>query len=199
MHIADNTCYADNIQEFLICTTVHKARQLGIFTVDTFVHVHMDKFSKNTKCFSNSENPFYNEVLCCTCKEVNFYFFIFFSWQYFVFEVKCTLTELLRHTVYFEVKRRVTCKSPVIVGEILIDLQSVWHQPNRCFFKKWGKLESPKGVANDLKQESKGYLQIDLAIVSKTTNTNTILKPPEASLEDINKSQINHDYDDIDQ
>lgn len=113
-----------------------------------------------------------------------------------MFEVKCTLTELLRQTVKYEVKRRYACKT-ALVGEVLIDLQSVWTQPNRCFFKKWGKLERPKRVANDTKVERDGYLQIDLAIVSKTSNTNTLLKPPESSLEDINKWQINQDYDDI--
>lgn len=62
MHLNDNACFADNIQEFLICSTIHKARQLGVYTGETYVRITMDKFSRYTKPFSHSENPFYNEV-----------------------------------------------------------------------------------------------------------------------------------------
>lgn len=82
-------------------------------------------------------------------------------------------------------------------GELLIDLQSVWNQPNRCFFKKWGRLEaSIADMSNNTPGASKGYLQIDLAIVTQNSDPNTVLRPHEDMLE-LNRWQINHDYDNI--
>uniref|UniRef100_A0A1I8QEL5 C2 domain-containing protein n=1 Tax=Stomoxys calcitrans TaxID=35570 RepID=A0A1I8QEL5_STOCA len=179
-------CFANISQDFLVCTTIHKARQLGVFQGETFVRVTLDKMTRQTKVFANSENPYFNE--------------------YFVFEIKCTLGELLRLTILYEVKRRTTCKRNPTLGELLIDMQSVWYQRNRCYFKKWGRLEATieqQTLGEDV-NDSRGYLQIDLAIVSQATNTQTLLSPyrGEAEEKDDSKSmtnvwQINHDYDDI--
>ncbi|XP_055841993.1 otoferlin [Episyrphus balteatus] len=139
--LPQSECFLNITQEFLVCTTVHKAKNLPVFNADTFVRVSLDKKSKCTKVFQNSENPYYNE--------------------YFVFELSCTLAELLRLTVLYEIKKK-SCKTQVTLGELLIDLYTVWNQPQKCFVKKWGKLENSIGS----KGEAKGHLQIDLAIVS---------------------------------
>lgn len=89
-------------------------------------------------------------------------------------------------------------------------MQSVWHQRNRCYFKKWGRLEASiehphqqQQVATftgDYNNESRGFLQIDLAIVSQATNTQTLLRAFEdADMMTMatNVWQLNPDYDDI--
>ncbi|XP_059219531.1 otoferlin isoform X6 [Stomoxys calcitrans] len=182
----NENCFANISQDFLVCTTIHKARQLGVFQGETFVRVTLDKMTRQTKVFANSENPYFNE--------------------YFVFEIKCTLGELLRLTILYEVKRRTTCKRNPTLGELLIDMQSVWYQRNRCYFKKWGRLEATieqQTLGEDV-NDSRGYLQIDLAIVSQATNTQTLLSPYRGETEEKDESksmanvwQINHDYDDI--
>jgi len=55
-------CFAGVSQEFLVCITVHKAANTGVFTGELYVKISLDKFSKNTKTHANSENPFFNEV-----------------------------------------------------------------------------------------------------------------------------------------
>ncbi|XP_058975805.1 otoferlin-like [Musca domestica] len=143
---------------------------------------------KAYQVFANSENPYFNE--------------------YFVFELKCTLAELLRLTIRYEVKRHTTCRRNPTLGELLVDMQSVWHQRNRCYFKKWGRLEavveeqeSSKGRGDLPSNDPKGYLQIDLAIVSQATNPQTILRPGEEDEDTMsvttNVWQINQDYDNI--
>ncbi|XP_011180606.2 otoferlin isoform X1 [Zeugodacus cucurbitae] len=175
--MAQNDCFLSMSQDYLICTTVHKARQLGVFTGETSVRITLDKAHRTTKPYARSENPFYNE--------------------YFVFEIRCTLTELLRLTVLYEVRKRNACKKTMSHGELLIDLQSVWNQPNRCFFKKWGRLEaSIADVSNNTPGAPKGYLQIDLAIVTQNSDPNTVLRPNDDMLE-LNRWQINQDYDNI--
>ncbi|TMW41631.1 hypothetical protein DOY81_013288, partial [Sarcophaga bullata] len=149
-------CFSNIVQDFLICTTVHKARQIGTFQSGVYVRVTLDKMVRHTRTYENSENPFFN--------------------QYFVFEVRCTLMELMRLTILYEMKKRTTCKKNPTLGELVIDMQSVWNQPNRCYFKKWGRLETPIGqiaTAQCSGSEGKGFLQIDLAIVSQASNPHT--------------------------
>uniref|UniRef100_A0A1A9ZTR5 C2 domain-containing protein n=1 Tax=Glossina pallidipes TaxID=7398 RepID=A0A1A9ZTR5_GLOPL len=171
-------CFTNIVQDFLICTTVHKARQLGVFQGETLVRITLDKSHRQTKSYSNSENPYFNE--------------------YFVFEIHSTLMELLRLTILYEVKKRTTCKKNPTLGELLIDMQSVWSQPNRCYFKKWGRLEVPIGQDTSADtMTGRGFIQIDLAIVSQASNPNTLLRPYEEDIMSMNKWQINQDYDDI--
>lgn len=118
----------------------------------------------------------------------------------------------MRLTILYEVKRRTSCKRNPTLGQLLIDMQSVWHQRNRCYFKKWGRLEASiehphqqqqQQVATftgDFNNESRGFLQIDLAIVSQATNTQTLLRAFEdADMVTMatNVWQLNPDYDDI--
>lgn len=84
--------------------------------------------------------------------------------------MKCTVAELLRLTVLYEVRKRTSCKKDVVLGELLVDMQSIWNQPNHSFFKKWGRLECPMGGNPTSAEHGKGYLQIDLAIVTQASN-----------------------------
>ncbi|XP_030384983.1 fer-1-like protein 6 isoform X1 [Scaptodrosophila lebanonensis] len=177
---ASDDCFAGTKQAFLICVTVHKASEVGVPNGELYVKVSLDKMSKSTKTFPNSVNPFFNE--------------------YFVFEFNCTLAELLRHTILFELKKYVLCKKNLVIGDLLIDLHSVWNQPNHGYFKKWGRLETPvseQGV-NMESNESHGYLQIDLAIVSQHSAVASALKPDEKQdTNDMNKWAVDPDFDDI--
>ncbi|KAH8378844.1 hypothetical protein KR009_001725 [Drosophila setifemur] len=172
-------CFAGAAQEFLICITVHKATKVGVPNGELYVRVSLDKMTKSTKSYPNTENPFFNE--------------------YFVFEFHCTLTELLRLTILFELKKHMTYKKNVVIGELLVDLHSVWNQPNHGYFKKWGHLEAPISENHpvDSTQESHGYLQLDLAIVSQHSSTVNILKSEDKDTQNLNKWTVDHDYDDI--
>lgn len=57
----------------------------------------------------------------------------------------------------------------------------MWNQPGHQFYRKWGKLENPIGKTSN---KSRGYLQIDLSIVSKNEIPIPAISQP-------------HDYDDI--
>lgn len=61
--MAQNDCFLSMSQDYLICTTIHKARQLGVFTGETFVRITLDKAHRTTKPYARSENPYYNEVM----------------------------------------------------------------------------------------------------------------------------------------
>uniref|UniRef100_A0A6P4FPE4 Otoferlin isoform X2 n=1 Tax=Drosophila rhopaloa TaxID=1041015 RepID=A0A6P4FPE4_DRORH len=172
-------CFAGAPQEFLICITVHKAVQVGVTSGDLYVRISLDKMAKSTKTFPNTENPFFNE--------------------YFVFEFHCTLTELLRLTILFELKKHMTYKKNVLVAELLVDLHSVWNQSNHGYFKKWGRLEAPIGETQSLEAttQSHGYLQLDLAIVSQHSTVISGLRSEEQDSQNMNKWTVDHDYDDI--
>ena len=55
-------CFIDIPQHYLICITIHKARNLSVFNANTFVEVKLNKFVKTTSIFRNSDSPFFNEV-----------------------------------------------------------------------------------------------------------------------------------------
>ena len=55
-------CFSNIVQDFLICTTVHKARQIGTFQSGVYVRVTLDKMVRHTRTYENSENPFFNQV-----------------------------------------------------------------------------------------------------------------------------------------
>ncbi|EDV50618.2 uncharacterized protein Dere_GG15053, isoform C [Drosophila erecta] len=168
-------CFAGAPQEFLICITVHKAVQVGVTSGELYVRISLDKMTKSTKSFPNTENPFFNEF-------------------------HCTLTELLRLTILFELKKHMTYKKNVVVGELLVDLHSVWNQTNHGYFKKWGRLEAPIGENQALENAaaSHGYLQLDLAIVSQHSPVSYALGSEEQDPQHLNKWTVDHDYDDID-
>ncbi|KAM7358215.1 ferlin family C2 domain-containing myoferlin misfire [Cochliomyia hominivorax] len=182
MLASQKECFSNIVQDFLICTTIHKARQLGIFQNKIYVRISLDRMRRHTRSYENSENPYFNE--------------------YFVFDLKCTLMEMLRLTILYEVKKHTTCKKNSTVGELLIDLESVWNQPNRCYFKKWGRLEAPisghlSTFENGIEIVENAFLQIDLAIVTQASNISNLLRPFENDSMVLNKWENYQDFDDI--
>uniref|UniRef100_A0A336LYI1 CSON008109 protein n=1 Tax=Culicoides sonorensis TaxID=179676 RepID=A0A336LYI1_CULSO len=141
----DLTCFSDAPQQFLICVTIHKAKHLHILNADTFVIVSFDQKHKKTFVYHNSDCPYFNE--------------------YFVFETTCTLNELLRKSIEIRVmQRKLFCKRNPVIGELIIDLRSIWESSNHAFFKKWGTLEKQTtGKAG----VSAGFIQLDISVVSK--------------------------------
>ena len=95
----------------------------------------------------------------------------------------CSLAELLRLTIHFEVKKKNFIRRDMCVGELLIDLETLWSQPLHSFFKKWGKLENPLGKSSDI---PRGHLQIDLCIVSRNDSPQPVVIE-EKDLDDIEK------------
>ncbi|XP_020816965.1 otoferlin isoform X2 [Drosophila serrata] len=173
-------CFAGAPQDFLVCITIHKAIEVGVSTGDLYVRISMEKMTKSTRSYPNTENPFFNE--------------------YFVFEFHCTLAELLRLTILFEMKKHMTYKKNVVVSELMVDLHSVWNQVNHGYFKKWGRLEAP--IEDNPTQEAAvttyGYLQLDIAIVSQhSAVVNSGLRPEKQDTQTMNKYAVDHDFDDV--
>lgn len=95
-------------QDFLVCVTIHKARNISILNVDTYVLVTLGKTTKATETAQNTDCPFYNE--------------------YFVFELSCSHEEMLRHTVTIGLYTKTCCaKQDLLMGDIFIDLNTVWN------------------------------------------------------------------------
>lgn len=100
-------------QYYLVCVTIHKARELSVLNEDTYVAVNVRGTTKKTFTFQNSDCPYFNE--------------------YFVFEFYCSPTELLRSTVHISVFVETMClRHDYCIGELTTDLNTVWNQPCKC-------------------------------------------------------------------
>lgn len=107
MNCPKEQCFTNLPQHFLVCVTVHKAKDLQTLTADTYVTVTLDKKTKQTATFKSSDCPFFNE--------------------YFVFEHYCSLTDLLRLNVSLVLFNKRGCtKKDLRLGEIVVDLNMVW-------------------------------------------------------------------------
>lgn len=107
MNCPKDTCFANLPQHFLVSITVHKAKDLQVLNADTYVTVTLDKKTKQTATFKNSDCPFFNE--------------------YFVFEYYCSLSDLLRLNVSLVLFHKRKCaRKDIRLGEIIVDLNMVW-------------------------------------------------------------------------
>lgn len=111
----DLSCFSEALQQFLVCVTIYKAKNLHVLNADTFVVISLDRMHKKTSVYENSDCPYFNE--------------------YFVFETVCALNELLSQTIVIRVvERKILCRRNPIIGEIFIDLRSVWEASSKFPF-----------------------------------------------------------------
>lgn len=104
----DLSCFEDVPQDFLVCLTIHKAKDLTILDGDTYVRIHIDKKTKITATFKKSDHPYFNE--------------------YFVFELYCGIKELLRKNLTLILCKRINCcTNDEYIGEVIIELNSIWN------------------------------------------------------------------------
>lgn len=102
------SCFEDLPQHFLVCVTIHKAKNLSVLDADTYVRIIIDNKSKTTATFNKSDCPYFNE--------------------YFVFELYCGMKELLRKNVSLILfKRNCLCARDQYVGEVIVDMNSIWN------------------------------------------------------------------------
>lgn len=80
------------------------------------------------------------------------------------------MSELLRYTVLYEIKRKGTCKKQLKLGDLHIDLTMVWNNPRHGFYKKWAKL-------NNSSPDISSYLMLDLSIVVKNEKLVDVVDP----------------------
>jgi hypothetical protein len=57
-----NQCFNKHQKNFLVSTTVYKARNLNVLNADTFVAVTFNDETQKTKTFPASDSPYFNEV-----------------------------------------------------------------------------------------------------------------------------------------
>ncbi|KAG5679282.1 hypothetical protein PVAND_008861 [Polypedilum vanderplanki] len=146
-------CFNKQQKDYLISITVHKAKNLHVFNADTFVEILFNDEIKRTRTYRNSDCPFFNE--------------------YFVFEIRTSLENLLRKNIHLAIiQESHFLKRNSIIGELNVNLCTVWKQNYHTFVKKWGVLEK---IGSDHKNETAGYIQLDLSIV-------TTSEPPAPSI-----------------
>lgn len=142
----DFSCFTKKTQNFLICVAIHKAHNLKILNADTFIVSTFNNISKRTSVSENSECPVYND--------------------YMVFDVNMKLDDLFRENITFVLYQKTSCaRKNVPQGEFIVDMLMVWNELDHRVFKKWGALTSVTN--NNTNDDTVGYLQIDLMIVSK--------------------------------
>lgn len=101
-------CNASAPHDYLIGVTIHKASYLMLQNANTFVEVSLDQqWTKHTTTVENSDAPFFND--------------------YFVFELREQLSQVLRRTLRVAVLRKTCCaQRNECVGEFCFDMQTVW-------------------------------------------------------------------------
>lgn len=101
------SCFEDIPQHYLICVTVHRAKDLTTLNADTFVSIRIDdKNVETTATVKKSDSPYFNE--------------------YFVFELLCCQRKLLRQQVCLSLMRKICCGKDDVLGEAVIDFNTIW-------------------------------------------------------------------------
>lgn len=173
-------CFNRFDRVFLVSITVHKAKDLNVVNSDTFVAVTFNHETKRTKTYWNSSNPFFNAVSCANFEKFSTEYECPDYFQYFVYELKTTLENLLRMNIHFTVfKVSQVIRKTSVIGELNVNLSSIWNQQCErkilvinCFYRKnfsdhtyirkWGILEK---IDSDNTNVTAGYLQVDLSIL----------------------------------
>lgn len=103
-----SSCFTNQHRKnFLVCITIHKAKNLSTLNADTYVAITLDGTTKQTATAQNSDCPFFNE--------------------YFVFEQTCSVSQLLRLNVSLKLLRKTCCaKKDELIGQVVLDLNTVW-------------------------------------------------------------------------
>lgn len=104
----ESSCFTNqNRKNFLVCITIHKAKNLPILNADTYVAISLDGTTKRTATAQNTDCPFFNE--------------------YFVFEQNCSVSQLLRLNVSLKLLKKTCCaKKDELIGEVILDVNTVW-------------------------------------------------------------------------
>lgn len=103
------SCFSRQKQKFLICATIHKARNLNVLNANTFVVVNFLDAFKQTKIYQSSDCPYFNE--------------------YFVFEYDASLEDLLKKNLRITLFQNSCCiKKDQIIGELIVNLSTIWKQ-----------------------------------------------------------------------
>lgn len=104
----ESSCFSNQHRKnFLVCITVHKAKNLSTLNADTYVTISLGGTTKRTATVQNTDCPFFNE--------------------YFVFEQNCSVSELLRLNVSIRLLKKTCCaKKDMLLGEVVLDLNTVW-------------------------------------------------------------------------
>ena len=127
-------CFNKHQRDFLVSVTVHKARNLNTMNADTFVAISFNNETRRTKTYHNSDCPFFNEVSSFFVINVplivlKYFLFLYIHFQYFVFEIKTTLENLVKKNIRLMVIQLSSIlKKSSVVGELNINLSSIWTQ-----------------------------------------------------------------------
>uniref|UniRef100_A0A1B0CK25 Putative membrane-associated protein fer-1 n=1 Tax=Lutzomyia longipalpis TaxID=7200 RepID=A0A1B0CK25_LUTLO len=134
-------------QDFLVSVSVHQAKDIHLQHLKSLVEVSLGGKVKTTRVAKSSSNPHFNE--------------------YMVFEMRCTLSKLLKKSITFRLYHEACFRR--CTGELIIDLETVWNADGRGFCGVWGRLVPCSGAIGRQLSESCGLLQFDLVILSENT------------------------------
>ncbi|CAG9840211.1 unnamed protein product [Diabrotica balteata] len=149
---------------FLITVNILEGRHYIWENMDSVVVIRIDGHQKSTGVQKNTDCPYYNE--------------------YFVFEFYTTLEKILEKNIKLLViepckiwRRRRT------LGEVALDVATVWKQKSHQFYHKWAILGTTKLVDFT---GPRGYLKVDICVLTKgevpRTPTNIINDEIEGNL-----------------
>ncbi|XP_050516741.1 otoferlin-like [Diabrotica virgifera virgifera] len=130
---------------FLITVNILEGRHYIWEDMDSVVVVRIDGHQKSTGVQKNTDCPYYNE--------------------YFVFEFYTTLENILEKNIKLLVID--PCKiwrRRKILGEITLDVATVWKQKSHQFYHKWAILGTTK--LDDF-TGPRGYLKVDICVLTK--------------------------------
>ncbi|XP_057672230.1 otoferlin [Diorhabda carinulata] len=130
---------------FLITIAILEGRHYIWENMDSVVLINIDKYRKATNVKKNSSSPYYNE--------------------YFVFEFYTTLDILLHKNIKIMViQPRNLWRKRKLLGEIKLDVATVWQQKHHQFYHKWAILNSAKA---EVYSGPRGYLKVDICVLTK--------------------------------
>ncbi|XP_036143415.1 otoferlin [Monomorium pharaonis] len=141
---------------YQVCITILEAKHLPQ-NANPLVVVKVGNRKKRTVVRERTDNPIYNE--------------------YFVFNLTCSLDDLLNTGITIAVYLRHFLRRLKFHGSISFEVATVWEQPDRQYYRKWAVLTDPK----DLTAGPKGYVKCNITVNVKDEK---VKAHPEAMDED---------------
>ncbi|KAJ8922150.1 hypothetical protein NQ315_004085 [Exocentrus adspersus] len=134
---------AEKTETFLITVAVLEGRHYIWTNMDSAVVVKVDQKKRCTAVKYSTDCPLYNE--------------------YFVFEFSTTLENMLEKRIMLTViQPRSCCRRRKVLGDLNIDMATLWSQENHQFYHKWAILGKKDNFSGP-----RGYLKVDISMLAK--------------------------------
>ncbi|KAL7306383.1 hypothetical protein TKK_0001807 [Trichogramma kaykai] len=144
------------VERYQVCVTIIKAKHLEANSNSQCV-VRLGDRKKKTLVRKRTDSPYFNE--------------------YFVFDLTCSLEELLGTRLDISIFLRGRLKRSKFHGSADFEIAAVWDQADHQYHHKWAMLTNPR----DLAAGPKGYVMCNVAVLAKGEKTRL---PPDTDGDD---------------